>query len=350
MLKLFAKLIVLFSIVATLQVTVVPRCWRMKDVRRLDNCWSQNPDVIYLSDSTNAWIDGHDEDRRPISAMLDELLADASVASVERGAYHAQVYEAFVDLIISRNLQPRAVIVPINLRSFSPEWDPRPEYQFENSKHHIRHADDTVALGLGPVQQMLRLSETTYVSQHEYKQLPVFRGAEIVGRVLEFDNPSYDSQVTDDRTLNKFIFHYMYPLDQQHRKLTSLKRIAEKAKLARLNVVFYITPIDIETGEKHLPNEFRQHVASNVDIVLNTLKEHRPRVLNLALSLPPDGFSWDKYPNEHMKECGRKLVARELAQVMHQALDFRLNPTAQKDEYSPRVETTDPPLTARKPE
>ena len=323
--KLLLRLLLLASIVSAVQLTIVPRLQRRKDVRALEKCLAQDPDVLLFCDSTNAWIDAGDEDRRSIAALLDEKLPDAKVGVVERGAYHLQVYEAFVDLLIARGVKPRAVVIPINMRSFSPEWDQRPEYQFDQSQRDLRHADDAIHQAASPLLSVLQLGGVPPVSQDQFKNAPVYHGRRIVGRVRDFDNPRYATP-SPERTRNKFIYHYMYALDGNHRKLAALARIVEKSRAADLNVLFYFTPLDHQTGEQHLPGEFRAQVEENVAAVFDQIGNRPAPIVNMSLDLPADDFSYHLYPNEHLRDTGRKHVAANIAAALEQNFGIAATP------------------------
>ena len=313
--KLLSRLLLLALLAALLQLVLVPRLRKMKDVRRFEACFAAEPEVVVFCDSTNAWIDEADEDRRAITEMLSDLLGGAKVGHVTRAAYHSEVYAEFVDLIARRGLGPDALVVPINLRSFSPEWDRKPAYQFAVEKRQIRHADDALAQAVDPLLRTLHLTDDTPVTQSDYKATPVFRGEFLEGFVRDFDNPSF-REPTPERTRRKMIFHYMYPLREDHRKLEALRRISRTAREHDLRVVFYFSPVDVETGESLLPGEFRERVAANVATIREALSDHEPALIDLSDALGPRSFSWHDYPNEHLCEVGRRRIAAALAEVL----------------------------------
>ena len=203
-------------------------------------------------------------------------------------------------------------MIPINLRSFSPEWDRKPAYQFEATKRQIRHAERPLQQALDPLLRTLHLLDEQAVTQTEYKTTPVYCGTEQVGLVRDFDNPSY-LEVTPERTRNKMIFHYMYPLGVDHPKLVALREIVALADDYDLNIVFYVSPVDVETGERLLPGRFREQVAANVDTIREAVGTHQPALIDMSDALPSTAFSWHDYPNEHLRDTGRRFVAERLA-------------------------------------
>jgi hypothetical protein len=81
-------------------------------------------------------------------------------------------------------------------------------------------------------------------------------------------------------------------------------------------VIFYLTPVDEQTGESLLPGEFRPLVKSNVRLLERELRTTGATVLDLSDGLPAESFSWDLYPNEHLRAAGRRYVAHQLEQAI----------------------------------
>lgn len=317
--KLFARLALLIGLTFAAQVAFVGKLRPAKDVRNLERCLAAQPDVLFFCDSTNRWIDGRDNDRRPIADMLGGFLDGSKVGSIDRGGYHAEVYEAFLELLARRRPPLRGIVVPINLRSFSAEWDLRPAYQFAEAQAQLRLVDDRLAYAAYPLLRTWRLwPEPESITPDGFRHSPVHQGTVFKGEVRDFENPSY-REVTPERVKNKLIYQYLYGLTDDHRKLTALRRIADLAARERLPVVFYVSPVDWEVGEEYLPGEFRRQVEANVAVIRRQLADYRPPLIDLALSLPAEAFSWSGYPCEHLRDTGRQLVARHVALALHDA-------------------------------
>ena len=98
--------------------------------------------VLYLGDSTIERIAHQDDDRRAITEMLDAHLG-GGVLGVSHSAYHPTMYKWLSRLFEVLPGKPRLVIIPVNLRSFSPVWEYHPEYQFteeiERIDTYLRH-------------------------------------------------------------------------------------------------------------------------------------------------------------------------------------------------------------------
>ncbi len=313
--NLVLKLLVLLAIVGVLQVVVFERFHRTEPLKKFEQCLETQPSVIYFCDSCNAWVDAEDSDRRAISELLADRLVGKSVGRIDGGAYHLELYEAFVDLLIARGEHPDLLIMPINLRSFSTEWNARPSYAFDAARQQIRQADNRFALALKPLLKTLQWDKDTTQSLAAFKRTPVFDGEQWVGTVDDFENEQFDDP-SDERVRKKFIYHYMYTLEPEHRKLVALRNIANKATAAKLKVLFYVTPIDCETGNRCLGDRFAKHIQQNVNVLRSQLAGTTAAFIDCSAALDANAFSWIQYPNEHLNELGRTFVADTLVTTL----------------------------------
>ncbi len=325
LLHLIGKSILLFAIVGVLQVAVFEPFHRSEPLKKFEQCLQGKPDVIFFGDSCNAWIDREDADRRPISELLNDRLFGKTVGRIDGGAYHLELYEAFVDLLIARQERPELLIIPINLRSFSSEWDARPSYAFDAAKQQLRQADNRVALALSPLLKTLQWQIDSTKSLAAFKRTRVFDDADCVGTVDDFENAGYDHP-TEELVRNKFVYHYMYTLTPGHRKLVAMRNIARKAAEYKLQVVFYVTPVDCETGTRSMGDQFAERVQQNVSVLRSQIAGTSATLIDCSSSLDAAAFSWSQYPNEHLNEQGRSFVAETLASTLSARFAFQVGP------------------------
>lgn len=325
MLRFFVRILLLAVIVGALQASVVPSLRReAKEVNEVLCEVSDCTDVLYFCDSTNRWVDDSDTDVRSISEMTQAAFPTLTISAADRNSFHAGVYESLVTLLADRNQLPKVLVVPVNLRSFSPAWDRRPECQFDDLQDHIRYADRKWRLGLIAVSKMFPASNDNATSDDAYNSLPVYRGSQCIGCVADFENESYEVP-TPARTRNKFVYHYMYPLEADHRRLHSLVRLAQIAREHGSQAVFYITPVDVSSGIRLVGEEFQSQVERNIRVIRSQLEAHGP-MLDLAFDLPSDAFAWHLYPNEHLNQDGRRYVASALEASIAERMNMRRVP------------------------
>jgi hypothetical protein len=98
----------------------------------LFNSAKPTPEVLYLGDSVVERISKYDVDTRTLGTMVGDCLqGKLSVAYIAHSAYHLRIFYGFIQVIKTLKRRPHVIILPINLRSFSPQWDLNPVWQLE---------------------------------------------------------------------------------------------------------------------------------------------------------------------------------------------------------------------------
>lgn len=309
--KNLIKLILFFLIVGMLQWLAVLFGPGMSfdNLELLEKFFKKPMDVLILGDSTNWFFADDDKDKRSISGMLKEIIPQYSTRSIAHAAYHMDVYAAFCQYIAGQKRRqiriPEIIIIPINMRSFSPEWDMRPDYQFVKEK---------IILQGGPMlffYRPLRVLKYKFdrISYQEYLDIPVYDNSQKIGTIMHIRG-----------TKNQFILKYMYSLDDGHRKVKSMLRIVQLLAKNNIKVLFYLTPIDYQEGERCLPGRFKERMSHNIFFLKSLLSKEN--LIDLSLDLTSDYFAWKNKGsvNEHMNQAGRRYVAKKLAEKIKMIL------------------------------
>lgn len=324
-------LVVLQFLVSALFPAPIP-----EEIVRLDEHLAAGADVVYLGDSTLF----HPVGEVTTGEIVQEMLPDHRVAEVSHPAYGLDLYLSYVQYIVRQERRPQAIVLPINMRSFSPEWDRRPGYQFEKEKK-VLFLGPRLARMLARPLEILGAFEPD-ITQEAFLETTVYNGETPVGTVRDFESLA-DEDVAgalagdggfayhdalpsegDEEALEKaLVYYYMYPLSEDHRKLQAMLKIARLCQENELDVIFYIAPINYQQGEKVLGSAFRGRLAENVDVVNRTLvsasapgaagSEH-VTLLDLSRGLEAYAF----VDMEHLQETGKAYVAEQLASVMVQ--------------------------------
>ena len=279
-----------------------------KDV--FDNLIKKNADIVYFGDSSLESWDIHDQNKSTTSDMLQDLWPHYPILTVKSHGYHLGRYEEFYMYFRKKQYHPKLIIVLINLRSFSPQWDANPSYQFEKQRIILNYDSLLFRIFFRPL-AIFKVFNFEEIKNSQYLNTKVYNSQTLVGKVEDFDNPTYNYS-SEANIKNKIIFHYMFPLDKTHRKLQSMVNLI---KDHQLNVLFYITPIDYQTGEQYLGAAFREQVAQDIKLIKLLLDQNNAKYIDLSFSLDASYFAWQqqKYPNEHLKEAGREFVAQQLS-------------------------------------
>jgi hypothetical protein len=226
--KFFLKLTIFMAILLALQVavsTVYPP-ELPAEILALDRQLQAGVDTIYLGDSILIYPLGE----LTLPEILRGLVPDHTLGDVAHPAYQLDLYERYVNYLVNHNSQAETVIIPINMRSFSPEWDLRPTYQFEREKTILTYGPWLSTLLYRPF-AILGLFDSP-ISLADFQAATVFNGDQPVGDVGEFEeligvSPTkaetgeaefayYAGLPSDDEieALNgTLVYYYMYKLD-----------------------------------------------------------------------------------------------------------------------------------------
>jgi hypothetical protein len=311
--KYFLKRLLLFLIIVVVLQLIV-RHKVPPEIRLIDKAVSRKVDIVYFCDSTNFAYGLQDTDRRSISQMLQDIMPEREILAIDHGALHMDMYLAFCQYISRSRNRPNALIIPVNMRSFSLGWDQRPNWQFEKERFFLNYPLLRPFFKPLAVFKAVRANE---ISVEQYNQTGVYCDEELVGTVREFDFMCTDpNAVTDDDIRKKCIFQYMYPLKPDTRKLRSMLQIVKILNSIGVRLILYITPLDMETGQKYLPGRFSDRVGANIQLVKTLLRNQNVEPLDLSQSVSAENFSWTVYPNEHLDQHGRLFVADSLAKAL----------------------------------
>jgi hypothetical protein len=284
-------------------------------VQKMEHVLQYKPDVVYFGDSTLKWTSPKDPVLYSMPDLLKMLLPNALVVKLTHPSYQMDVYRMNVSYFLQQGFYPKYFVIPINLRSFSPEWLRQPLWQFEEERwllaFHVKKA-----MKFFKPATVFKLAGQN-ISQYDYLHTPVYNGTKRLGIVKDFDNPTY-AEFSEKNLKNKMVFRYMYRLTAQHPYVRAMKEIVSQAQMYGVGVIFYVTPIDYQSGEKCWGREFDERIADNVELIKEQLAGSNATLLDLSRTLSTSYFSWpdDKpsplYPNEHLNLAGRMFVVKQL--------------------------------------
>jgi alpha-beta hydrolase superfamily lysophospholipase len=298
------------------------------EVVQFDRYLAQGVDLLYLGDSTLLLPVGE----VTTGEILQELLPDRQVGQIAHPAYGLEVFREYAAHMDRHGASPQTLVIPINLRSFSPAWDRRPAYQFTKVRRILAMGHPWARLLLRPLEAFGFFQPS--ISQEAFLDTPVYDGDVVVGRVRDFETLADDEilqeeaenayrevALEDEETAQAVLtYHYMLTLEPDHRKLDAMVAVAELAARRDINLIFYISPVNVEQGERFLGSEFAERFAHNARVVqsrLDAAARDRVTLLNLAFDLP----AYDFTDMEHLTETGKEYVAEQIALAVQGAQD-----------------------------
>ncbi len=219
-----------------------------------------------------------------------------------------------MEYISQQQHKPEAVIIPVNLRSFSPVWEYNPTYQFEKARFVLTSRTPLLYHFYEPLAVFRAVNANTILWTNYYK-LPVYYGNTQVGTVNDFDNKVKFASTTEENIRKKFIVAYMSALKDSDNNLIYLKKTIDIANKSGIKVFLYITPVDYEMGEKYVGSDFLKMVRSNVNTVCSSMAKKNINCLDLSLSLEHKDFFSPPYPVEHLNQDGREYIAEQITKT-----------------------------------
>lgn len=284
------------------------------EILAFDGYLDDGVDVVYFGDSTVMEFVPGDTDERGLADMLADALPSKRVVILAHYAYLPGVFVAYSKVLADTENAPDTVVLPVNLRCFSPSWHRKPEWQFEKEKFLLRNYNGFARAALRPL-AVFGYLDLAPVSQAEYEATPVHLDGEPSGTVGDYER-RLPSAGDDSSYSAHFMYEYGYSLAEDHPQLVALADAVRRLRAAGIETVCYVTPIDFEHGERVAGPEFAAVVQRNVE----TIK----RVLGRAGSPPHDwsrrmdsaAFGYEDRIHEHLDETARAELVDSLVDIL----------------------------------
>jgi hypothetical protein len=250
----------------------------------VDEALRGTTDILYLGDSVLGTNYGLDQDRRSIAAMLNEQIPGHSVILAQYPGFELGVFRGWVDYASRQARRPRAVIVPINLRSLGPGWP----FSFPLDQARLTWGD---VIGLG-----------------YHRPRSTFRWTPLTRRPppLIFANEA-----------DRWKYHYVYPLSEDHPRLRDLRALIGTCRSSGIVPIVYVTPINVAKGVRLTGPDFAAHIARESAVCRAVGASLHEEILDLSAFVPEEG---DFENVEHLLQRGRMKLATELARVVRAKL------------------------------
>lgn len=292
----------------------------VNELDRSDTC----PDILYLGDSTVLRVANEDADKRTIGEMLaGDIKGKAHVLEISHGAYHMEIFFHILNTLNVTRHRPKLIILPINIRSFSPQWHMQPKWQFkEEISLLIRYYS-----GCGLKKYYRRLK-----NQNDHESIPVQFPLSDMRTIGEFEklrlNKNNPNVSQDNRRKELFIYFYLFQIPNNHPRLLKIKDIINLTGNLQSKILFYITPINIQAAIRNVGEEFSHYFSNNIDTVKNFIIKQNGCFLNdketanhnfksdsavcvdYSRSLGSDYFFHSESIDEHLKQKGREFISK----------------------------------------
>lgn len=276
------------------------------------------PDVLCLGDSVLERVSHHDTDRRTLGEMLAASVGPGrTLLPISGSGYHVEVYRALLRSMAALRHRPTTVLVTVNVRSCSPQWDLNPRFAFGEE---LRAVDAFVR---DPSASVPRIREDAPVSRaalRHWSAATVDYPGSTFRTVGEFQSAIGDGGGDDPVRLRRiFEYHYMHRLVRTHRKLTGWSATFDLLRDLGVRCVAYVTPINVEGGTRLVGDAFAAAVRANVAVFAEAMSaraHERLRFLDLSELLGEGDFFRRHEATEHINADGRRKLAARLVEAL----------------------------------
>jgi len=273
-------------------------------------------EVLYFGDSVVERVSRDDRDSRTLGEMTAAALAGRKcVLCLSHSAFHMGVFRHLCGAVLRMRRQPKMVVLPVNLRSLSPQWDLNPEWQFDEEIAALKRY---AAAGGAPRIRRITPGPKAF---REFYDTPIrARGSDFktVGefRRLIAEKP----EAAEERRLRSsqiFAFHYLCAIGRDHRRLSQLDETLRVLSERGVRVLAYSTPVNYEAGVRFCGPVFESTVRENAETVAGVVNRYADTRLvswsDWTCSLSSRRFFHDDCATEHLNENGRRELADWIA-------------------------------------
>jgi hypothetical protein len=309
-------------------------------IRRFYGTRGSSPDVLLFGDSVLERISKFDKNTKTLDQIVTSYLDDQiSMGCISHTGYHIDVYYQFARLLWYLANKPEIVVFPINMRSFSPQWDMNPRHRWTE---HICKIEKCIGKFGNGINECLHEIDKI-ISENDFLNSRVFYAGTSFQYVKEFENiiktkPEHRDEIIFRRK-HIFIYHYMHKLEPTHYKLLLLRDLIQLLKDMQIVTIIYITPINFNAGLKYVGDDFMRVFNSNLQVVYDCLGCKSQSVLNNSVfveeqscifgdysqSLGPEYFFSEDDPTEHLSETGRTVLAKIISNMIFEAFKLVKN-------------------------
>ena len=273
-----------------------------------------------LGDSVAERVSWNDYDDRTLAEFVTINLKDQTdVAAVSYGGFTLNIFHHLVLALEKMKHKPRLVILPINMRNFSPQWDLEPTWQFEPEVEQINRfiSDPSLIPFIGQLPRETISPEVFNAFDAisvEFTLSPFDRIAQF--RLMISATPATEEQ-RRFRLRQIFIFHYTNRLVRGHRKLMALESILKLLRSMGIPFLAYLTPLNVDAGIRLVGDEFITSLHENVNVVSHLVGEYladgRSVFKDWSETMRSEYFFYVDNATEHLNEAGRKILANAIA-------------------------------------
>lgn len=275
-------------------------------------------DIFFLGDSTLFWGSRVDAARRSTPELL-ERAAGRAVAEASGAGYHPLVFAAMLEYMRDSGARPEVIILPVNLRAFSPLWDLSPDTQFVRFRSYLAYDSHLFRLAL-PALMAWKVIDVAPIPDEKYVRRIRGQLLKAIGEAppLPGVNAPYWAYLARLDPAQWVAASYLYPIQAGDRQARALVRCARIAREWGAPLVLYCTPVNMDLGDELLGGQFTRQVRANRRLLEALARGAGAYWLDLSEGLDGACFM-EGHKNAHLHDEGRLYVAIRLAEFLRKS-------------------------------
>ncbi|MCE9635343.1 MAG: hypothetical protein K8T90_06505 [Planctomycetes bacterium] len=298
-------------------IRIVPKIPAPEYLRLLD----AEDRVLVLGDSVMLYAPEGESNRRSLVARLGDEFAVA-IENATRAGRGTEMARAQIAALVRLGVRPRAVVVEVSLRQFSPLWEGNPNLEDPSLERMLLTGSFLPLRAAGVFKY-----EFGRITPREYRAKPVFVAGTPVGTVGDLEHKGagigragpLDSGIVGDRCR----LAYAFDLDRSTR-LSMLRELFATLRAADIPCVAFVTPLDMEFIASHCAPADVERVRQNLAALGGEITQPGVFAADLSQTLSLADFDHPAdWPDEHLRFAGREFVAKQVGALVRQALGER---------------------------
>jgi hypothetical protein len=332
-LKVGVKLISFFVLVLIVNQLYKATFWK-KDVGQhadvLENLWNvpKDADAIYFGESSNFHVPEGDTVKHRISVILDNMLSNTRLATVDNAGLHAGTYKALL-ANLPNAMHPKFVIVTMNYRSFGAAW------RYADFENYLAKTKLMLEPGLAVVNKF-RVSLRNYDNRtsperqlqikeawkNETFQIPGFQYNNVIAwdSAMAWGTWKASNPMLNDTTIPlacHYIKNFAFEIDTlSNERIQDFDGLVKMANERGIKVVFNLLAENMQEAEKLVGPTLTDLMKRNCQLLVARYSRKGALVVNNLQVVPDSCFVDRNWPTEHYNFKGKTMVANALAEAL----------------------------------
>jgi hypothetical protein len=279
-------------------------------------------DVVYLGESSNTTYDANDSTKLTISELVNYYSPKIKLVTIDTMAVHSGIYKYWVKEMI--NL-PKAVIVTMNIRSFSASWihssletqllrsvrllKPSPKI-WNRFLLSLKSPEDRTEAELDScVQKHWREDSLIFPYKFKYENVKQWDIGMANGGWLKPDG-SWDMEKSGLAT--HYIKAYGFNLNEKNPRIRDFDEIMLWAKENDVKVLFNLLSENVAFADSLVGKDLVYLIKTNKEFLVNRYTKMGAIVIDNLELVDKADFIDKRWTTEHYNERGRMRIAKNI--------------------------------------